>query len=533
MTLRFLPLLIWSLAIGDIGQAGAAQTTRTPGQVALLANKMDADAVYAVRDAITSEDPLIRTVAARIAAATAHAPFANALTEAMSREQDATALAEQIRALLAIRGALATEPVEARVSASRPGAILYAEWLARSQPERFADQLPKLAAAVGNDRRVLSRYVTWLIAHHQEVGEPVLRAWSKASTAAAWSGSLGEILEQLRPSYEPILIDALTSQDVEVRTGTVWAIVERLADGGAMPAAVLDTALPTTPQDATAPITWEQFGRELIARVHRATQTPDRSRFLSNEAGRHARDAQTLAPLKQLLESERKALRAALGERFPANVSAGPARKPAERSGAMRTMGALWPGFLKGVFEAAKCKPGSSSGIGIAYAEYRPDGGVAKLQISDTPMPDGCPDAVMAVARLTVAAFDYSPTNAREILVLPLDSDYVECVSGAEPVQPDPLLRSDAKIDPPRKVRDVRPEYPVAVQNRRIAGTVGLAGTITATGCTRDVRVMHSVDPMLDVAAIRAVAQWQFTPTKLDGRPVPTVMTISVNFALK
>jgi hypothetical protein len=66
MTLRFLPLLIWSLAIGDIGQAGAAQTTRTPGQVALLANKMDADAVYAVRDAITSEDPLIRTVAARM-----------------------------------------------------------------------------------------------------------------------------------------------------------------------------------------------------------------------------------------------------------------------------------------------------------------------------------------------------------------------------------------------------------------------------------------------------------------------------------
>ena len=37
---------------------------------------------------------------------------------------------------------------------------------------------------------------------------------------------------------------------------------------------------------------------------------------------------------------------------------------------------------------------------------------------------------------------------------------------------------------------------------------------------------------MLDVAALDAVTQWQFTPVLVNGTPVPVMMTVTVNFKL-
>jgi protein TonB len=38
---------------------------------------------------------------------------------------------------------------------------------------------------------------------------------------------------------------------------------------------------------------------------------------------------------------------------------------------------------------------------------------------------------------------------------------------------------------------------------------------------------------MLDDAAVDAVRQWEFTPTLLNGAPVPIMMTVTVNFTLQ
>jgi protein TonB len=46
------------------------------------------------------------------------------------------------------------------------------------------------------------------------------------------------------------------------------------------------------------------------------------------------------------------------------------------------------------------------------------------------------------------------------------------------------------------------------------------------------VRVLRSL-PLLDDAAIDAVRQWRFTPTLLNGRSVPVVMTVTVAFKLR
>jgi periplasmic protein TonB len=39
-------------------------------------------------------------------------------------------------------------------------------------------------------------------------------------------------------------------------------------------------------------------------------------------------------------------------------------------------------------------------------------------------------------------------------------------------------------------------------------------------------------NPLLDNAAVDAVRQWRFTPTRLNGQAVPVVMTVTVSFSL-
>ena len=56
--------------------------------------------------------------------------------------------------------------------------------------------------------------------------------------------------------------------------------------------------------------------------------------------------------------------------------------------------------------------------------------------------------------------------------------------------------------------------------------------TIAKDGSVADATVRRSI-PLLDQAALDAVRQWQFTPTLLNGVPVPVIMTVTVNFTLQ
>lgn len=52
-------------------------------------------------------------------------------------------------------------------------------------------------------------------------------------------------------------------------------------------------------------------------------------------------------------------------------------------------------------------------------------------------------------------------------------------------------------------------------------------------GASNGSRVMQSVDTVLDIEALRIVAQWRYTPGTLGGRPVHLIMTVTVNFSLR
>jgi len=95
-----------------------------------------------------------------------------------------------------------------------------------------------------------------------------------------------------------------------------------------------------------------------------------------------------------------------------------------------------------------------------------------------------------------------------------------------------PPVRVGGNIRTPTKVRDARPVYPPAAQAAGIQGVVIIEATIDVDGRVAGAKVLRSI-PELDVAALEAVRQWEFTTTQLNGVAVPVIMTVTVNFSLQ
>src|SRR5262249_14032364 len=81
------------------------------------------------------------------------------------------------------------------------------------------------------------------------------------------------------------------------------------------------------------------------------------------------------------------------------------------------------------------------------------------------------------------------------------------------------------------KLNNVAPVYPPVARQARVEGVVILEATISTSGHVTDVKVLRGI-PLLDNAALEAVRQWTYSPTLLNGVPVPVVMTVTVNFRL-
>jgi len=95
-----------------------------------------------------------------------------------------------------------------------------------------------------------------------------------------------------------------------------------------------------------------------------------------------------------------------------------------------------------------------------------------------------------------------------------------------------PPVRVGGDIRQPMKVRDVKPVYPQVAQEARVQGMVIVEGLIDEQGNVADVKVLRGV-PLLNDAAVEAVRQWKYTPTLLNGVPVPVIMTMTVTFTLQ
>jgi len=81
-------------------------------------------------------------------------------------------------------------------------------------------------------------------------------------------------------------------------------------------------------------------------------------------------------------------------------------------------------------------------------------------------------------------------------------------------------------------IHRVDPIYPDAAKAMRISGEVKLHATIGTDGIVKNYQVV-SGNPILARAAITAIRQWRYQPTKLDGEEVEVETLITVNFIMQ
>jgi TonB family protein len=83
-------------------------------------------------------------------------------------------------------------------------------------------------------------------------------------------------------------------------------------------------------------------------------------------------------------------------------------------------------------------------------------------------------------------------------------------------------------ITPPKVVHQVSPEHPA--EGFRITGTVLIGLVVSSRGEPKGVRVIKSLDRIVDQNAVEAVRQWRFEPAKKSGEPVAVRLSIEIRF---
>ena len=106
----------------------------------------------------------------------------------------------------------------------------------------------------------------------------------------------------------------------------------------------------------------------------------------------------------------------------------------------------------------------------------------------------------------------------------------VSSVPLAQPSLPQ-NLRVSTGIPQPVLIQRVEPVYPVLAKQSGIEGAVVLEARVNSSGQVNDLRVA-SGNSLLAAAALRAVRQWRYRPTRLNGKPVEVPIRITLNFEL-
>jgi protein TonB len=102
---------------------------------------------------------------------------------------------------------------------------------------------------------------------------------------------------------------------------------------------------------------------------------------------------------------------------------------------------------------------------------------------------------------------------------------------GGEAPPATPAVRVGGQIKEPKKLKHVNPVYPAIARQARVQGVVVLECTINRQGRVADIKILRGI-PLLDAAAIEAVRQWVYEPTLINGKPVPVIMTVTLNFRI-
>lgn len=92
------------------------------------------------------------------------------------------------------------------------------------------------------------------------------------------------------------------------------------------------------------------------------------------------------------------------------------------------------------------------------------------------------------------------------------------------------VYRPGSGIDPPRLLREVKPDYTDEARRQGINGEVLLEIVVRRDGTVGDIRLLSGLGFGLDRRAVDAVRQWRFAPARRLGTPVDVIVEVAVEF---
>lgn len=149
---------------------------------------------------------------------------------------------------------------------------------------------------------------------------------------------------------------------------------------------------------------------------------------------------------------------------------------------------------------------------------------------------EGAEETLLAARRVQPNAIEpfrmLAQFYARRASALHASAETQKVEEKAPPGSPDKdgIYRVGGGVTPPRRFGN--PIYPSDAQAAQIDGVVVAEITVNESGIVTDARVLKS-NPVLDEAALRAVKEWRYDPTIVEGKAVPVKMTVTVNFSLR
>jgi len=144
------------------------------------------------------------------------------------------------------------------------------------------------------------------------------------------------------------------------------------------------------------------------------------------------------------------------------------------------------------------------------------------------------PDGIARETEIDPGLPEWLPARGRSLGIGELPAgrgnDADSAVKAAAPSGP---IRAGGEVERPRKLRHVAPEYPVIALRANVQGVVVIDAVIGPDGYVRETIVRRSDSPLLESAALAAVRQWAYTPTRLNGVPTAVIMSVEVRFTLR
>jgi TonB family protein len=104
---------------------------------------------------------------------------------------------------------------------------------------------------------------------------------------------------------------------------------------------------------------------------------------------------------------------------------------------------------------------------------------------------------------------------------------WVPFVGGQTPSVPVSASANRDKLHPPVPLNSVEAEYPKGAINQ---GSSIVTLIVAEDGTPTDVRIVRSLGPEFDENTLAAAAKYHFKPATLFGVPMPTRITVEVNF---